>query len=181
MRKGRRLCALSSICFRRCTLHSHSLLPDCVVYSCVERKVFYSMGWGRRCAAWGEFGPNMKMNESSLRCKVWPFLGWCGVQQHAGGACSLSAPARPHSHPISDWGAPPQRDFCEPFVFAGSEISPVDNQSLICLCLSSNRHCMMCLGGPQQVFVPNKPLDAKHDSLLRRRTSRLLFPPDKRI
>ena len=82
--------------------------------------------------------------------------------QHAGGASSLCGPARPHSHPISD---PSQRDFCEP-LFLPDLKSPLDNQSLICLCLSSNRHCMMCLGGPRQVTssqMPNKPLNAKHE------------------
>ena len=58
--------------------------------------------------------------------------------------------------------APPQRDFCEP-IFLPDLKSRRDKQGLICLCLSSNRQCMMCLGGPQLAFVPHKRFIAKHD------------------
>ena len=48
---------------------------QCSFCTLVKRELFYSMGWGlRRCSCGGGIGPNMKMNESRLRCKMWPFL-----------------------------------------------------------------------------------------------------------
>ena len=62
-------------------VHIHSLLPDCVACtlhcSAVKSELFYSTGWvpgGGAGAVEGELGPNMKMNESRLGCKMWPFL-----------------------------------------------------------------------------------------------------------
>ena len=118
----------------------------------------YFIPWGGGAGAVEGNPPKYEWKQlQSESCKMWQFLDaitapWLRNMQ---GRFLIMCPST--STESSDFRvlARLSKGFLWTFVFVGSEISPLDNRGLIWLCLSSNRHCMMCLGGPQRVFIPS--------------------------
>ena len=133
--------------------HSQPAAWLCSLYTalqcCEERVILFHRVGGGAGAVEGELGPNMKMNESRLGCKMWPFLAATSLP-----VCNMQG-ALPHylvEHvPTVIRFQTLSKEISVNLCFCRIWNLPLDNQSLICLCLSSNRHCMMCLGGPRQV------------------------------